>query len=102
MCFVSFCCLFCLVYCLPFGGEQIASRLNDQRIVSVKKPPVSSRRPFLTTVQCGAIDVGHAEGHLGLMINERDCSVCRRIEFIVVGHICSFFSLCFRLFSLSL
>jgi len=38
--------------------------------------------------QCGAIDVGHAEGHLGLMINERDCRICRRTEFVVVGHIC--------------
>src|SRR6266498_1654897 len=37
MCFVSFCCLFCLVWFMAchFGGEQIASRINYQRIVSV-------------------------------------------------------------------
>src|SRR6266498_4793561 len=37
MCFVSFCCLFCFVWFMAchFGGEQIASRINYQRIVSV-------------------------------------------------------------------
>ena len=34
-CFLLLFVLFCLVCCLPFGGEQIASRLNYQRIVSV-------------------------------------------------------------------
>src|SRR6185369_610379 len=43
MCFISFCCLVCLVWLFwlvwfiacTFGGEQIASRLSYQLIVSV-------------------------------------------------------------------
>jgi hypothetical protein len=48
MCFVSFCCLFCFVCCLPFVGEQIASGLNRQLIVSVKKPRRSTPPRFPT------------------------------------------------------
>jgi len=54
--------------CLEFFGH-----LGEQRDVIDKRRTVYA---------------SHAESHLGLMVNERDCGVCRRIQFVVFGHIC--------------